>query len=245
MAAKLESWRMFLTIFATKNIYITHIKDFIHSSEHYYNVTEYQEIYRMLNSPLFYFLTISEESATYITENGEYLRLFRQWTRLHVRTTRWFIFEFLRNSLTQTKQTKQKFIKLYYLDKIHFVELLFCSSDCIIWIQQSKKYNLMNICFVCFVWFVLVNEFPKKSIHTKLSQSFTFNFIFLLWWVCCNMYWHERLMLHFFTQRGEGSLFWNTFENVHHNIWPTCIHIEQWKCGWWNEVISGIDAHGN
>ena len=28
-----------------------------------------------------------------------------------------------------------------------------------------------------------------------------------------------------------------TFENVHHKIWPTCIHIEQWNCGWWNEVM--------
>ena len=51
MTAKLESWRIFLTIFATKNIYITHTKDFIHSSEHYYNVTEYQETSRMFNSP--------------------------------------------------------------------------------------------------------------------------------------------------------------------------------------------------
>ena len=35
---------------------------------------------------------MSEESATFFTENREYLNLFRQWTRLHVRTTRWFIF---------------------------------------------------------------------------------------------------------------------------------------------------------
>ena len=45
----------------------------------------------------------------------------------------WNIFavslEFLGNSLTQTnqtKQTKQKFIKLYYVDHNTFVELLFC-----------------------------------------------------------------------------------------------------------------------
>ena len=32
---------------------------------------------------------------------------------------------------------------------------------------------------------------------------------------------------------------------MRHNIWPTSIHIEQCNCEWWNEVISGVDAHGN
>ena len=53
------------------------------------------------------------------------------------------------------------------------------------------------------------------------------------------------LLLHFCSQRGEGSWNLDTFENVHPNIWHTSIPIEQWNCEWWNGVISGIDAHGN
>ena len=49
----------------------------------------------------------------------------------------------------------------------------------------------------------------------------------------------------FCTQSGEGSWFLDTFENVLANIWPTSISMEESNSKWWNEVISGIDTHGN
>ena len=55
---------------------------------------------------------------------------------------------------------------------IHLVELLFCSSDCTIWIQQPKQCNLMNFCFVYIVWFV--SEIPKNS-SVSLSTATKFN----------------------------------------------------------------------
>ena len=53
------------------------------------------------------------------------------------------------------------------------------------------------------------------------------------------------LLLYFCSRRGNGAWILETFENVRRNIRPTSIHIEQWNCEWWNEVIGGIDACGN
>ena len=53
------------------------------------------------------------------------------------------------------------------------------------------------------------------------------------------------LLFHFCSWSGDRSWILDTFENVCPHIWPTSIHIEQWNCKWWNEVISGIDVCGN
>ena len=80
------------------------------------------------------------------------------------------IMEFLGNLLTQTNQTKQKknknSLNCIIRTVIHFVELLLCSSDCTIWIQQSKQYKLLNFCFVSFYLLGLVN-FLKTQILRK------------------------------------------------------------------------------
>ena len=65
------------------------------------------------------------------------------------------IIEFLGNSLAQTKQTKQKFIKLYYLANNTF---------CWTFVLFIRLYHFDTTTFVvCFVWFVGISEFPKNS----------------------------------------------------------------------------------
>ena len=56
------------------------------------------------------------------------------------------------NQTNQPKQTKQKLIRLYYLDKVHFVKLLFCSSNCTIWIQQRVQSDKLLFCLICLGW---------------------------------------------------------------------------------------------
>ena len=91
MAAKFESWKIFLTIFSVKGIYL-------HCSNNYgsghltkYNITDYKMHHRIFTSPIYYFITMSSKSAETLIEQKRIVSFFRLWTDFEVNLSRMFL----------------------------------------------------------------------------------------------------------------------------------------------------------
>ncbi len=80
MAAQYGAWKIFFSIFSAKPVYVVDTSDLVLNQVVYHNITGYEDSSRMLKSPVFHCMTMTEASAHFLTQNKSYLKVLKSWT---------------------------------------------------------------------------------------------------------------------------------------------------------------------